>query len=68
MSRDKYDPLVVRINEDVAFASLFYFHGEKNEDNEKQDIIINIEFEAIVPSIKKSFFHQRMVSFVNKLE
>ena len=52
----------------AAFASLFNFNGDKNEDNEKQDIIINIEFEAIVPSIKKSFFHQRMVSFVNKLE
>ena len=28
----------------------------------------HIEFETFVPSIKKNFFHQCMVDFVNKLE
>ena len=44
------------------------FCGGKIQESEKQDIVTNIEFEAIVTSIKKYFFHQRMVDFVNKLE
>ena len=42
MSKDKYYPLVVKRNEDVALVSLLYFHGDKNEDYEKLDLIINI--------------------------
>ena len=35
---------------------------------EKQDIVTNIQFVAIVPSIKNNFFYHRMVYFMNKLE
>ena len=60
--------MFVGSNEDVASASLLTLHGDNIEEYYKQDIVINIEFEAIVPSIKKYFFHQRMVDSVNKRE
>ena len=60
--------LVVGSNEYVAAASLITLHGDNIEEYDKQDIVTNIEFEAILPSIKKHFFHQRMVDFLNKLE
>ena len=44
------------------------FHDDNNEDDEKQDIITNIDFEAIVPSMKNNFFYHIMVDFVNKVE
>ena len=43
-------------------------NGNNIEDCDKQDIVTNIEFEAILPSIKNYYFHQCMVDFVNKLE
>ena len=55
-------------NEDVVAESLLNFYYENIEEYDKQDIVTNIQFEAIVPSIKKHFFHQRMVDFLNKLE
>ena len=33
-----------------------------------QDIITNIKFESISTSIKKYWFYQRMVDFINKIE
>ena len=42
--------------------------GDNIEDFDKQDIFTNISFESVIPPIKKNFFHQRMVDFVNKLE
>ena len=60
--------MVVRSNENFAAASLFNLCGGNIEDSDKQDIVTNIEFEAILPSIKKRFFCQRMVGFGNKLE
>ena len=60
--------MIVRSNEDFSSASLIYFHGNNTEDSDKQDIVTNTKFEAILTSIKKTFFHQRMVDFVNKLE
>ena len=68
MSVDTDYPLVFMVNEDFAAVLLLSLHGNNNEDNEKQDIVTNIEFEAIVTSIKNYFFNQRMVDFVNKLE
>ena len=59
--------MVVSRNEDVAAESLLYSHGENNEKPEKRDIVTNIEFEAIVPSITNHFFHQCTV-FKNKIE
>ena len=60
--------MAVRSDEDVASASLLNLHGDKFEEYDKQEIVTNIEFEAIVPSINKYFFNQRMVDFVNKWE
>ena len=39
-------------------------HGNNNEDSEKQDVVTNILFEAIVSSIKKNLFCQSMVGFL----
>ena len=39
-----------------------------NEEYDKQDLFTNIEFEAIVTSIKNYLFHYPMVDFVNKIE
>ena len=58
--------MVVDSNEYVAAESSITLHGKNNEDSDKQDMVTNIEFEAIVPSIKKHFFHQHMVDFTNK--
>ena len=68
MSKNKDSQLVVGSNEDVAAALLLTLHGDIIEDFDKQDIVTNIEFESIVPSIKNYLFHQCMVDFVNKLE
>ena len=54
--------------EDVAAVSFLTLQGKNIEKSDKQYIVKNIEFEAIVPSIKDYFFHQRMVDFVNKIE
>ena len=43
-------------------------YDEKIEESDKQDIVTNIEFEAMVPSIKRYFFHKHMVDFLNKTE
>ena len=59
---------VVNSNEYVASELLIYLHGDKIEDSDKQDIVSNIEFESIKPSIKNNLFYQRMMNFVNKLE
>ena len=42
-------------------------NGDNIEESDKQEILTNIEFEAIVTPIKRYLFHQRMVDFVNKL-
>ena len=43
-------------------------HGDNIGEYDKQDIDTNIQFESILPSIKKYFFHQHMVDFMNKPE
>ena len=48
--------------------SLITFNGDNIEEYDKHDIDTNIEFESIETSIKKYWFNQRMVDFVNKLE
>ena len=60
--------LVVNSNEYVASELLIYLHEEKIEDSDKQDIVSNIEFEAIKPSIKNNLFYHCMMDFVSKLE
>ena len=55
--------LYVSSNEDIAYASLLTFHGDNIEESYKQDIVTNIEFESILPSIKKYYFHHHMVDF-----
>ena len=60
--------MVVSSIEDVSTASLLYLHGINIEYSDKQDKVLNISFEEILPSIKKYFFHQRMIDFVNKLD
>ena len=47
--------LVVGSDEGAAAASLLTLYGNNIEEYDKEDIITNIEFEAIVPSIKKYF-------------
>ena len=60
--------MVVGSNKYVAAASLITLHGDNIEEYDKQDIVTNIEFESIVPSIKKYFLYQRIVVFLNNLE
>ena len=67
MSKYKESQLVVISNEDDASKSLLYLHGENIEYNKKKDIVSNIEFEAIIISVKNNFFHKRMMDFMNKL-
>ena len=55
-------------NEYVAASSLIALHGNNIEEYYKQDIVTNIEFESMIPSIKNYFFHNPMVDFLNKLE
>ena len=38
------------------------------EDYDKQDIVTNVQLEAIIYSIERYFFYQCMVDFVNKLQ
>ena len=45
--------MVVRSNEYVADALLISLHGKNIGDYYKQDIVSNISFEALLPSIKK---------------
>ena len=47
---------------------MLYLHGDNIEDEEKQGIVTNIEFEAMIISIKKKFLHKCMVGFADKLE
>ena len=51
MSKDTDSPLCVIRNKDVASARLLSLHGNDNAYYEKQDIVTNIYFEAVVPSI-----------------
>ena len=60
--------MVVSSNEDVGSVSLLSLHGDNIEYDEKQDIVLNKYFEAIIPSIKRNLFRPPMVNFVNKLE
>ena len=53
MSKNIKTQLNIGINEDVAAASLLTLHDKNVEEYEKQDIVTNISFEAILPSIKK---------------
>ena len=59
--------MVFSNNEDVAAASLLTLHDNNIEEYDKQDIVTNTYFEAIVPLINK-LFNQRLVYFVNKIE
>ena len=43
-------------------------HGNNIGDDEKQEMVTNIDFKAIITSIKKIFFHQHMFDFVNEIE
>ena len=60
--------MFVSSNEYFAASSLIYLHGDNIEDSEKQYWVSDTSFETIIPSIKKNFFHPRMMDFVNKLE
>ena len=60
--------MVIVSNEDVAAALLLTLHSANIEETDKQDIVTNISFEAIVSSIIKCFFNQSMVNFLDKLE
>ena len=44
MSGDTDSQFFVSLNENVSYASLFYSHGDQNEDSEKQDIVTNKYF------------------------
>ena len=68
MSKYKDSQLVVSSNEYFAAASLIYLNGNNIEDDDKQEIVTNIKFKSIIPSIKNKCFHQRMVYFLDKLE
>ena len=59
--------MIVGINEYAADASLLNLNFDNIEEYDKKYIVTNIQFEAIVPSIKKYFFHHRMVDFASKL-
>ena len=67
MPKDKYYQLFVISNEYFVAASILFLYCDNIEDYEKYDIVSDIEFEAILPSIKRDFFHQRMVNSVNKI-
>ena len=60
--------MVVDSNEDFEATSFLTFHGNKIEESDKQYMVTNIEFEAMVTLIKNYVFYQRIVDFVNKLE
>ena len=68
MSKNKEYQLNVTSNKDVAAASLISLHDDNIKDYNKQEIVSNTEFEAIIPSIKNNSFHQHMMNFMNKLE
>ena len=51
MSKNKGSQLIVSSNEDVAAVSLLSLPGENIYDYNKQDIVSNKLFEAIMPSI-----------------
>ena len=68
MSKDRYYKLVVSSNKYVASASLIYLYVNTIGDFDKQEIVTNIEFEAMIPSIKNNLFYQRMVDFFNRIE
>ena len=54
MSKNTESHLNVGRNEYVTSASLLTFHDDKIEESDKQGIVTNIKFEAIVTSIKKT--------------
>ena len=60
--------LNVGIYEYSASASLLTLNDKNIEESYKQDIVANIEFEAIENSIQTYLCYQCMVDFVNKLE
>ena len=55
--------LVFGSNKDVVAASLINLHGKNTEESDKQDVVTNIEFEAIVPIIKISYFTSAWLIF-----
>ena len=59
MSNNIEFELHVDINEDITAVSLLTFHYDNIEEYEKQDMVINIKFEVIVPSIKINPFISR---------
>ena len=59
MSNNIEFELHVDINEDITAVSLLTFHDDNIEKYEKQDMVINIKFEVIVPSIKINPFISR---------
>ena len=63
MSKHKEYQLGVRSDEYVAAALFISLRDNNIEYYDKQGIVSNIEIEAIITSIKKNFFHQRMMDF-----
>ena len=64
LCKNKESQLVVISNEYVTDVSFIYLHEHNIEYYDKQDLVSNNEFEAITPSIKNDFFHQRMINFL----
>ena len=63
MSKNKEYQLVVGINWNVETASFLIFYGNNIEDSDKQSKVSNTKNEARITSIKRYFFHQRMIHF-----
>ena len=51
--KDKESLLIFGLNKDVAAASLIYLHSRNDQKPEYQDIFTNIDFAAVVISIKE---------------
>ena len=68
ISKNIWSQLNIGSNEDFAASELLTFHVNNIEESEIHDIVTNIKCEAILPSIRKHFFHQRIIGFWNKLE
>ena len=59
---------VVVSDEYIAASPFLTLNGNNIENSDKQDIVSNKEFEAMITSIKKYSYHQCMMNFVDKVE
>ena len=57
MSNNKSYILVAISNEYVAYASLISLYGDNIEGYDKQEIVSNTSFEAIMPAIRNKLFN-----------